>query len=260
MARRRYRPRRFYHSRRPRWREGPDQGPRPRVGRFCTYCGKNAGNLPYVCNYCGSLFCVDHRLPENHECSGLEKAKIISDKRFDSKSYSELSTYNDTGYRGTLPTESSRGQRRFSFVSKLKRKSAIILIVILVMAGIWAGLYLSAPVSQAQAYQQFLTWGLLFFAITFMFGIVAATPPKRKPRVRIRDMEVDDGAEVIIRTNQPPRKPVSRRLAKWVLLMGAVIALFGFAYGIASVELGYVSVSLGGFALGIGVALIARLR
>jgi len=28
--------------------------------------------MPYTCHYCGASFCAEHRLPENHNCSGLE--------------------------------------------------------------------------------------------------------------------------------------------------------------------------------------------
>jgi len=27
--------------------------------------------IPYICNYCGGVFCEEHRLPEQHNCSGL---------------------------------------------------------------------------------------------------------------------------------------------------------------------------------------------
>jgi Zn-dependent protease len=35
----------------------------------CQYCGKEE-TLPFVCNYCGGVFCADHRLPEAHACTG----------------------------------------------------------------------------------------------------------------------------------------------------------------------------------------------
>ena len=35
----------------------------------CQYCGKEE-SLPFVCNYCGGVFCGDHRLPESHRCTG----------------------------------------------------------------------------------------------------------------------------------------------------------------------------------------------
>jgi len=33
----------------------------------CDVCGKTV-ELPYRCHYCGGIFCIDHRLPENHNC------------------------------------------------------------------------------------------------------------------------------------------------------------------------------------------------
>ena len=35
----------------------------------CEFCGKEE-SLPFVCNYCGGVFCGDHRLPEAHMCKG----------------------------------------------------------------------------------------------------------------------------------------------------------------------------------------------
>jgi len=36
----------------------------------CEYCGKEV-DLPFECKFCGGYFCVEHRLPENHECMHL---------------------------------------------------------------------------------------------------------------------------------------------------------------------------------------------
>jgi hypothetical protein len=36
----------------------------------CDACGKHE-NLPYQCRRCGRTFCGEHRLPENHDCPGL---------------------------------------------------------------------------------------------------------------------------------------------------------------------------------------------
>lgn len=49
----------------------------------CLLCGKQQ-NLPYTCNYCGGRFCSEHRLPESHDCDGVE-LRIPSGKRFESK-------------------------------------------------------------------------------------------------------------------------------------------------------------------------------
>jgi hypothetical protein len=38
----------------------------------CDECGRDE-NLPYQCRRCGRTFCGDHRLPENHDCPGLNE-------------------------------------------------------------------------------------------------------------------------------------------------------------------------------------------
>jgi membrane associated rhomboid family serine protease len=38
----------------------------------CDACGKYE-NLPYQCRRCGRTFCAEHRLPENHDCPGLQE-------------------------------------------------------------------------------------------------------------------------------------------------------------------------------------------
>ncbi|MFC7041597.1 rhomboid family intramembrane serine protease [Halonotius sp. GCM10025705] len=37
----------------------------------CDECGADE-NMPYQCKRCGHTFCADHRLPENHDCPGLD--------------------------------------------------------------------------------------------------------------------------------------------------------------------------------------------
>ena len=45
----------------------------------CEYCGAEE-SLPFVCNYCGGVFCGEHRLPEAHQCKGdlTQKRTIIA--------------------------------------------------------------------------------------------------------------------------------------------------------------------------------------
>jgi len=40
----------------------------------CAYCGKEEV-LPFKCQFCQGLFCAEHRLPENHACTQIDKAK-----------------------------------------------------------------------------------------------------------------------------------------------------------------------------------------
>ena len=39
----------------------------------CSECGKQT--MSFTCHYCGEKFCSEHRLPENHDCEGLESGK-----------------------------------------------------------------------------------------------------------------------------------------------------------------------------------------
>jgi len=41
----------------------------------CSYCGKEFSSIPFSCKFCGFVYCLDHHLPENHSCHGLEKYK-----------------------------------------------------------------------------------------------------------------------------------------------------------------------------------------
>jgi len=39
----------------------------------CSECGKET--MSFTCHYCGEKYCSEHRLPENHECDGLDSGK-----------------------------------------------------------------------------------------------------------------------------------------------------------------------------------------
>jgi Zn-dependent protease len=41
----------------------------------CQWCGKEEA-LPFKCQFCQGLFCAEHRLPENHNCQEIDKAKM----------------------------------------------------------------------------------------------------------------------------------------------------------------------------------------
>lgn len=40
----------------------------------CDYCGEEV-DIPFNCKFCGGTFCSKHRLPEAHECAGLDEYK-----------------------------------------------------------------------------------------------------------------------------------------------------------------------------------------
>ena len=34
----------------------------------CEQCGIVIDGLPFKCKYCGYHYCMEHRIPENHDC------------------------------------------------------------------------------------------------------------------------------------------------------------------------------------------------
>lgn len=43
----------------------------------CDKCETDIPYLPFQCKYCGKYFCRDHRLPENHGCTGRYNAPVV---------------------------------------------------------------------------------------------------------------------------------------------------------------------------------------
>jgi membrane associated rhomboid family serine protease len=75
----------------------------------CDVCGKQE-NMPYQCGHCGGTYCADHRLPEAHDCPGLDNwndPKGVFDSGFDdsvdSGGSSQSSRFDvDTGPGGIM--------------------------------------------------------------------------------------------------------------------------------------------------------------
>ncbi len=44
------------------------------MSKECNYCGFR-DPMPFTCKFCGNSYCYNHRLPETHNCSGLELYK-----------------------------------------------------------------------------------------------------------------------------------------------------------------------------------------
>ncbi|MEM0058235.1 MAG: AN1-type zinc finger domain-containing protein [Candidatus Bathyarchaeia archaeon] len=82
----------------------------------CQKCGKETF-LPFKCPYCGGYFCTEHRLPENHECPGLERAHIPTREFMLTSSTSQLKRQSPYEYTMTyyIPVEQ---EKRFHFSSK----------------------------------------------------------------------------------------------------------------------------------------------
>ncbi|EMA51758.1 rhomboid family intramembrane serine protease [Halococcus thailandensis] len=89
----------------------------------CDVCGRSE-NMPYHCRHCGGTFCGEHRLPESHDCPGLDDwndPEGVFDSGFDDsvnnrggQSSSWLSGLLDTGTGG--PLGYFRGNMTFVFL------------------------------------------------------------------------------------------------------------------------------------------------
>ena len=92
----------------------------------CSYCGKEI-YLPFKCPYCGQYFCAEHRLPENHNCPEIWRAK--APKREVVARSSQEVTYS---YPLTYQTQVSREKAIFFSLTELKHIAIGILLVFMV--------------------------------------------------------------------------------------------------------------------------------
>jgi len=67
----------------------------------CSKCGKE--DMSFKCRYCGEKFCSEHRLPENHDCQGLEKS-IEKEKEEKDKWFKEKEVKNTPPKRNHKPS------------------------------------------------------------------------------------------------------------------------------------------------------------
>jgi len=76
----------------------------------CQKCQREVF-LPFRCPYCGGYFCSEHRLPENHECPQMERARAPKEEK------RTIIVQKQKPYEYTIayvPIEPKRGRIRFS--------------------------------------------------------------------------------------------------------------------------------------------------
>jgi hypothetical protein len=44
----------------------------------CDFCNKRISGLPHRCKFCGEKHCYNHLVPEEHNCTGLSKGKLLA--------------------------------------------------------------------------------------------------------------------------------------------------------------------------------------
>lgn len=57
----------------------------------CEYCDGSTGILAFECNYCGSVFCQSHRLPETHDCPNISQARPPTSTAHDAEAFTDWS-------------------------------------------------------------------------------------------------------------------------------------------------------------------------
>ena len=170
----------------------------------CEYCGRDEA-LPFVCNYCGGVYCGDHRLPEAHACKG-----DLTQKRTITAPPTTTFTWSDSSYTQQPPQPQVKPGNAFSKVEV--RDIAIAYLALglafsISSAGGIAGNIFALPagtVMQILAFSllavgpgfvlhelshkftarrygywaEFRVWpfGLLFALVTSLFGIIFAAP------------------------------------------------------------------------------------
>lgn len=112
----------------------------------CDVCRKEE-SMPYNCRHCGGTYCSEHRLPENHNCSGLQNwndPNGIFDSGFDdSVQTGQTSTSSslidklpiNTGAGG--PLAYFRGNMTYTFLA-LMWITFFLQLVVQITLGFWA--------------------------------------------------------------------------------------------------------------------------
>lgn len=97
----------------------------------CSECGKQS--MSFTCRYCGEKYCSEHRLPENHDCNGLESGKKEEFTSEDEKE--ETQKWFDEKFSDKKETKAPNNSKEFKkpgFINETKRilKSNLALLII----------------------------------------------------------------------------------------------------------------------------------
>ncbi len=106
----------------------------------CSFCGKKIGSLPFKCKFCGLYYCEDCRLPEFHNCVGLDIYNIEHEIKFQEQASFVVNNYakaDDRGYtvivqkpdpesnRGKINSSTSIPERKVSSTKSGRHKKKI---------------------------------------------------------------------------------------------------------------------------------------
>lgn len=90
--------------------------------------------MPFQCIYCGGLFCVAHRLPENHDCPRLEFARAPKQE--------DVAVFKAPGaYKYTVTFGQPHRNRGRIFFSPKELKHLAVAASLIVLLGVFSWLY-----------------------------------------------------------------------------------------------------------------------
>lgn len=104
----------------------------------CSYCGCRE-SMPYICKFCGSRFCSNHRLPENHQCIGLQSFKETRGKEIEKWIYEPFQEkFKDVVGREVKEPLTDRISKALKNINARKILYIILLFIIFIL--IWEGI------------------------------------------------------------------------------------------------------------------------
>lgn len=101
----------------------------------CSYCGEEV-YLPFKCPYCGQYFCAEHRLPENHNCPELWRAKAPR-----KEIVARPSPPQEAAYSHPLTYQAQVSREKVIFFSLTELKHIIIGTLLVFLVGLSPYLY-----------------------------------------------------------------------------------------------------------------------
>ncbi|MFB6207786.1 MAG: rhomboid family intramembrane serine protease [Candidatus Nanohaloarchaea archaeon] len=91
----------------------------------CSYCGK--ASMSFTCRYCGEKFCAEHRLPENHDCEGLEEG--VEEEREEAKKWFKQRDVKQETVHGEPKTQRRRRPSLLNDIKDTFKNSATMSII-----------------------------------------------------------------------------------------------------------------------------------
>lgn len=162
--------------------------------RRCHHCGKILYEIPFKCHRCGHIFCRNHHLPENHNCSGLHSHGYTFTKKYCRNCGREITGHPTRcnqcgevfcGFCGLpenhgcrirsdpepVPSRPPKRERSFKpFLKKIRDrltlKNFTILSILLMLIGFFSACYLMNDY-QKGVYQPVFEIGVFFFFLAY---------------------------------------------------------------------------------------------